>query len=223
MLTDPEHEEYPEPVEQHREYLYELLDRRAGLLASRNRPDEHDLAELAQIEDILASYRIDVEREADEGTDTRAVNPIDGDDSRALEATSSGGVGAGQQHHQSAPPPGPGHRPHRPDPQRPLASIDRAGDGRRVAAIALADLPGIQHLLGDDAEVLAAARNRWNETLVLVDTGGHREGTGRYVTWMLGLNNCCLLGHYFNNQHDAVRDLHRRSFGFDPTLIKEEE
>ncbi|MEZ4522460.1 MAG: hypothetical protein R3A46_12575 [Thermomicrobiales bacterium] len=68
MLTDPEHEGAPEPVEQHREYLYELFDRRAGC-SHRGTGRRHDLAELAQIEDIiLVSYRIDVEREADEGT-----------------------------------------------------------------------------------------------------------------------------------------------------------
>ena len=63
MPTNHENEEYPEPEEQHREFLYDLLNQRDELLATKHRPDDGDLAELAQIEDIFSCYRIEVERE----------------------------------------------------------------------------------------------------------------------------------------------------------------
>ncbi|MEZ4522458.1 MAG: hypothetical protein R3A46_12565 [Thermomicrobiales bacterium] len=89
--------------------------------------------------------------------------------------------------------------------------------------IALKDLTGIQHLLGDDAKLLATARNRAGETLVLVDTGHRREGAGRYVTWIVGYASGCLLGHYLNDKQDAIRDLYRRGTGVDTTFTSEEE
>ena len=63
MPINYDNEESPEPEEQHREYLYDLLDQRAELLTTKHRPDEGDLAELAQIENIFSFYRIEVERD----------------------------------------------------------------------------------------------------------------------------------------------------------------
>ena len=61
MPVNHANEGYPEPEEQHREYIFLLLDQRAEALMSMNHPDDADLAELAQIEDILASYHVEVE------------------------------------------------------------------------------------------------------------------------------------------------------------------
>ena len=63
MPVNHENEDYPEPEEQHREYIYWLLEQRVALLESRNGPDDADLAELAQIENIFGCYRVAVECE----------------------------------------------------------------------------------------------------------------------------------------------------------------
>ena len=89
--------------------------------------------------------------------------------------------------------------------------------------IQLQDLPGIQHLLGEDAALLAVSNNRSGQPVVLVDTGSHRAGSGRYVTWIIGPNGSCLLGHYVNDECKATRDFSQRTLGSTPTPSNEVE
>ena len=89
--------------------------------------------------------------------------------------------------------------------------------------IQLQDLPGIQHLLGEDAALLAVSNNRSGQPVVLVDTGSHRAGSGRYVTWIIGPNGSCLLGHYVSDGCKASRDFCLRTHALVPTEINEGE
>ena len=87
--------------------------------------------------------------------------------------------------------------------------------------IQLQNLPGIQHLLDEDASLLDFGKDRSGQTVVLVDTGSHRAGSGRYVTWIIGPNGSCLLGHYVNDRCKASRDFCLRTQALVPTEINE--